>query len=177
MRPKPGLAALLCLLATGLLFGQTSGAPGSGQTQPGSQPAGGLATAPASRSAAAAGAMPPGFGPSQAAPENPWRRFEIVSLGSFPIMLFYTQFGADFGLYASHGFNQAYAPWPFKTVSSYSPGTSEQVARLGAAFVLSLVIGGIDAVIHAAKTRPRHQVAPEAPGSQSPAPEAPVPGP
>jgi hypothetical protein len=159
------LAALL-LAAPGIAHAQLTSTPPAAQQSPAGAP-----------QAAAPAALPPGFGPGEQAPENPLRRFEIVSLGSFPIMLFYTEFGADLGLFVSRGFDKAYAPWPFKGVASYSPGQSEKIARLGAAFGLCLVIGAIDAVIHASKTKHRRSTALEAQSPAAAEPPAAAPAP
>jgi hypothetical protein len=102
---------------------------------------------------AAPGAMPPGFGPSTGIPENRLRRFEIVSLGAFPIMLFYTGFAFDLQGYFAHSFDKAYAPWPFKNASSASLSNQDIYLRLGASLGLSFVVGGIDAVLHDRKLR------------------------
>ncbi|HUW42536.1 MAG TPA: hypothetical protein VMV90_16140 [Rectinemataceae bacterium] len=98
-------------------------------------------------------ALPPGFGQTEAKPENPWRRFEIVSIGAFPISLFYMSFGFDLGGYVGSGFDSRYAPWPFQNSSSVLPTDSQRLGRIGAAVGLSLVIGGIDAIIHQAKLK------------------------
>jgi hypothetical protein len=102
---------------------------------------------------AAAAALPPGFGETKAKPENPWRRFEIVSVGAFPISLFYMGFGFDLGGYIGSGFDSRYAPWPFQSSASVLPTDSQRVVRIASAVGLSLVIGGIDAIIHAAKIK------------------------
>jgi hypothetical protein len=80
------------------------------------------------------------------------RRFEIISLGAFPILLFYTRFIYDSSLFIKSGFDgdgfdSSYAPWPFRNENSYTPTTSEQVARVLTAAGLSLVLGTIDALI------------------------------
>jgi hypothetical protein len=85
--------------------------------------------------------------------ENPLGRFEIVSLGSYPLALFYVDFAFDLQRYFANGTDPAYAPWPFK--SSYSPALSEseRLTRLGVALGFSFAVGAIDAYIHASKAR------------------------
>jgi len=86
----------------------------------------------------------------------PWahgiRRFEIISLGAFPILLFYTRFIYDSTLYVQsgidgNGFDSKYAPWPFRNENSYTPTTEEQMARIFTAAGLSLALGTIDALL------------------------------
>jgi len=86
----------------------------------------------------------------------PWahglRRFEIISLGAFPILLFYTRFAYDTSLFIKSGidgdgFDSRYAPWPFRNESSYAPTSEEQMARIFTAAGLSLALGTIDALI------------------------------
>jgi hypothetical protein len=97
-----------------------------------------------------------------AKPENPYSRFAIVSLGSFPIMIFYTDFAIDMGnmlLHLSDPNYGYYAPWPFKTQLSYVPpdtapiGRDSKAGRLAAALGACLVVGAIDAYIHANKVK------------------------
>jgi hypothetical protein len=86
-------------------------------------------------------------------PENPLLRFEIVSLGSFPITVFYTDFLFDLALYFSNGFDSNYAPWPFNGSSSSSLTDNESLVRLGAALGLSLTVGAVDWLIHSSKLK------------------------
>ena len=88
-----------------------------------------------------------------AKPENPFSRFEIVSLGSFPIMLFYTGFTFDLGRYVANGFSASYAPWPFQNEYSAALTDSDRLTRIGAAFGTSLIVGAIDAYLHAEKLK------------------------
>lgn len=80
----------------------------------------------------------------------PWvtglRRFEIVSLGAFPILLFYARFGFDLKRYIENGFSAAYAPWPFKSETSYKPTDDEQIQGVLTAAALSLAFGTLDAI-------------------------------
>lgn len=135
-----GLVVILLLTATGRASAQTttqssSGATGSASTAQAAQP----------------DALPPGFDNEKKAPENPWRRFEIVSVGAFPISLFYVGFGFDLERYIGSNFDYNYAPWPLSTSTSITD--TDRVVRIASAVGLSLVIGGIDAIIHAAKVR------------------------
>lgn len=106
-----------------------------------------LAVAMAAAATAQAAAPPP------AAPENPIGRFEIVSLGSFPIMLFYTGFAFDLTQYAASNFDSAYAPWPFKNEYSAPLSDADRLTRIGVALGACVVVGAVDAYIHAQKAR------------------------
>jgi hypothetical protein len=79
------------------------------------------------------------------------RRFEIVSLGALPVVLFYTRLVFDFGRYTQNGFNPSYAPWPFKNEYSYRPSPQEQRDVFVSAALVSLGLGLIDAIIVNAK--------------------------
>ncbi len=107
--------------------------------------------------------LPPGF---RSRPrENPWRRFEIIAFGAFPIILFYVDFAFDTVKYASKGFDPRYLPWPFKGDNAIDPEEGEYLSRLGVAAGASLVFSGIDAWIR--ETRYRKEIA------ASPLPETP----
>lgn len=142
-----GLAALLMSLA--------ASAPLSAQLQTPSSPPASTSSAPAPPAAPAAAAVAPAadllLAPS--APENPLRRFEIVSLGAFPIMLFYSDFGFDLQRYFAHNFDSFYAPWPFKNPTSAPITDLDRYTRIGAALGACMIVGGIDAYIHAMKVR------------------------
>ena len=127
-----------------LLLGLAASAPLSAQAQTPSSPS----TAPASAPAPAASATPP-----VAPPENFFRRFEIVSLGAFPIMLFYSDFGFDLQRYFAHNFDSLYAPWPLKSPSSAPLTDADRYARIGVALGACVIVGGIDAYFHAMKVR------------------------
>lgn len=75
------------------------------------------------------------------------RRFEIISLGAFPILLFYARVGYDLQRYVTNDFNAIYAPWPFKNESSYIPATEEQLQSVITAAGLSLTLAAIDAIL------------------------------
>ena len=72
------------------------------------------------------------------------RRFEIVSLGAFPILLFYSRIALDASRYIGNGFDAAYAPWPFRNEYSYQPDGDEQWLAAKMALGLSLVVGVVD---------------------------------
>ncbi len=74
------------------------------------------------------------------------RRFEIISLGAFPILLFYTRFGFDLRRYVEKGFKAEYAPWPFKTETAYAATDEEQLISVATAAGLSLTFGALDAI-------------------------------
>ena len=75
------------------------------------------------------------------------RRYEIISLGAFPIILFYTRFGFDIQRYIQNGFSPAYVPWPFKNENSYVPTDAEQVQSVLTAAGLAVVFGALDAIL------------------------------
>jgi hypothetical protein len=109
------------------------------------------ATGAAPLPATGAKVLPPGF---RARPrENPWRRFEIIAFGAFPILLFYVDIGFDAVKYASNGFDSRYLPWPFKGDNAMQPEEGEYLARLGVAAGASLIFSGVDAWIRAARYR------------------------
>jgi hypothetical protein len=85
--------------------------------------------------------------------ENPFLRFEIVSLGSYPFTLFYTDFGFDLQRWFANGYDSAYAPWPFKGTYSAPLDDSQRLTRLGVALGVSFVVGAVDAIIHASKVK------------------------
>jgi hypothetical protein len=91
--------------------------------------------------------------PDQVKEENPFSRFEIVSLGSYPIMLFYVGFAFDLQRYFASGNDPNYAPWPFTTSYSTPLSNSERLTRLGVTLGVSCAIGAIDAIIHASKVK------------------------
>ncbi len=136
-----GLAALLMSLAASAPLSAQLQTPASSSAAPSAAPAA-AAVAPASDLLLA---------PS--APENPLRRFEIVSLGAFPIMLFYSDFGFDLQRYFAHNFDSFYAPWPFKNPTSAPITDLDRYTRIGAALGACMIVGGIDAYIHAMKVR------------------------
>jgi hypothetical protein len=85
--------------------------------------------------------------------ENPWARLGIVTIGSFPIMLFYTDFSFDLGAFALHGFDSIYAPWPFKSEYSVTLTQAEKGARIGVAIGASIAVGLIDLFIRSSKAK------------------------
>jgi hypothetical protein len=109
--------------------------------------------APAQGGVVAPGALPSGF--DTASSENPFRRFEIIAFGAFPIMLFYTDFGFDLRNFIAHDFDYQYAPWPFKS-SSYSidPDQTELFQRIAVAAGVSLAFAGLDAALRSIRLRP-----------------------
>jgi hypothetical protein len=78
------------------------------------------------------------------------RRFEIITIGAFPIALFFTSFGFDsydffFNPDITIRFNPAYAPWPFGAGRTLTQ--DEIVTRVLVALSVSAVIGFIDWLI------------------------------
>jgi hypothetical protein len=76
------------------------------------------------------------------------RRFEVVSIGSFPITFFATSLAYDFSTYASHGWDPM-----------YSMGTQREnrdiAIIMGTAAGLSLSIATIDMIINIRKRNRR----------------------
>jgi len=128
-------------------------APGAAQiaSQSAGQPSASVAAPPATQPGAQADALPLMKAPEK--PENPLSRLEIVSLGSFPIMLFYTGFVFDLGRFFANNFDTAYAPWPIQSSYSAPLSESDRVVRLGVALGASFAVGGIDAYLHQAKLK------------------------
>jgi hypothetical protein len=85
--------------------------------------------------------------------ENPLGRLAIVTLGSFPILLFYTDFSFDLGKFFFNGFDANYAPWPFKSEYSDSPSAGEKAARIGVAIGASAAVGAIDYLIRLSRAK------------------------
>lgn len=102
---------------------------------------------------AAVSAVPEPYGPDEFPPWLPkLRRFEIVSLGAFPILLFYTRFAFDAKRFVDSGFDDdgfdmTFAPWPFKNEDSYEPTDDEQLTNVAVAGVLSLAFGVADLLL------------------------------
>jgi len=118
------------------------------------------AAAPAARgSVLAAGVLPAAYGQEGKGRENALRRFEIVALGSYPIMLFYTGLGFDLSAYIGSGYDPSRAPWPFKNEYSAELSDSERLQRLGTAALASLFVAGLDAAIHEVRLRREERAA------------------
>jgi len=115
-------------------------------------------SAPTVAATTVATVLPPGF--RSQPKENPWRRFEIIAFGAFPIILFYVDFAFDTVKYASKGFDPRYLPWPFKGDNAIDPEEGEYLARLGVAAGASLVFSGIDAWIRETRYRKETAVSP-----------------
>jgi hypothetical protein len=134
------LAALLALAAAGAIHAQDAD---QGPVQGGAAP-------PSQALPQASQALEP------TAPvdgENPWARLGIVTVGSFPIMLFYTDFSFDLGAFALHGFDSTYAPWPFKSEYSATLTQAEKGTRIGVAIGASVAVGLIDFFIRSSKAK------------------------
>jgi hypothetical protein len=145
-RARPLLAAAMLTLALAARAQITQDPAALQSAQPGAS----SASQPGSVSSSANSSL------AQAVlPENPFMRFEIVSLGSFPIMIFYTGFAFDLALYIENGYDSYYAPWPFANSYSYSANLSEtdREKRILVALGGCAVVGIIDAIIHANKIK------------------------
>jgi hypothetical protein len=75
------------------------------------------------------------------------RRAEIVAFGSFPLTIFWTSFFMDLYRTASHGWDNRYAPWPFKGAGAVGMTDREIAAMFTIAISSSLVIAIVDHVI------------------------------
>lgn len=78
---------------------------------------------------------------------NGLRRFEIISLGVFPIVLFYTRITMDVTRFVGNSYDPVYAPWPFKNENSYAPSDDEQLKGMLIAGGVSLLVGVLDAFL------------------------------
>jgi hypothetical protein len=107
-------------------------------------------SASSTTSLASAKALPPGF---SATGENPYRRFEIIALGSFPLTLLYTNLAFQITHYAENGFDARWAPWPFSGEYTDSISDSERFSRMGVAAGLSFVVAGIDALVRLSREK------------------------
>jgi hypothetical protein len=92
----------------------------------------------------------PDFAPDH---ENSLVRFGIVTLGSFPLMLLYSDLSFDVGRYFANGFAPEYAPWPFKTEYSAPVSENEKLLRIGVAAGASIGVGLIDYLIRQSKAK------------------------
>lgn len=75
------------------------------------------------------------------------RRWEIISIGVFPIALFYTRFAIDTSRFVQNGFQARFAPWPFKNEYSYAPSADEQRVAVAVAAGLALSVGILDMIL------------------------------
>lgn len=139
MRHRTAVLVLALMLGSSVLWaeagtpaGSAAGSPRAGTASPGLQ--------------ASPGALPPGFGQAIKR-ENGLRRFEILAFGSFPIALFYTNFGFELGAYIQSNFDSRYAPWPFSGEYTSSISDSERFGRMGVAVGISLLVAGVDAIL------------------------------
>lgn len=88
------------------------------------------------------------------------RRWEIVSIGVFPIALFYTRFAMDTNRFVHNGFQARYAPWPFKNEYSYAPSADEQRLAIAVAAGLAVGVGILDMILLQRKDAQRSGGAP-----------------
>jgi hypothetical protein len=72
------------------------------------------------------------------------RRAEIVAFGSFPLTIFWTIFFMDLYRTASHGWDDRYAPWPFKGAGAVGMTNQEIAAMFTIAVSSSLAIAVAD---------------------------------
>lgn len=76
-------------------------------------------------------------------------RTAIITVGVFPILLFYTDIAFDSVRFAANGFDAMYAPWPFNGGQSAAVPAGERFWRLGVAAGLSLLVGIADYLLPA----------------------------
>ncbi|MFP3041649.1 hypothetical protein LQZ19_07470 [Treponema primitia] len=86
------------------------------------------------------------------APEFPlWardlRRAEIIAFGSFPFMMFLSNFTVDTYRASNHEWDNRYMPWPLKGAGAVEMSTDEHVLTLGVAIAGSLVLALADHLI------------------------------
>jgi len=79
--------------------------------------------------------------------EGMFRRSFVISIGLFPFSYFYTNFAFDLARYISHGFDTAYAPWPFNTQYGVALTNSEVWTRIGIASGASILLGFLSVII------------------------------
>lgn len=91
-------------------------------------------------------------------------RFEIIAVGTFPIMFFYTNLGFGIGGYIASGFNAQYAPWPFSSSSS-TIDDSERLIRIAVGAGLSCAVAIFDLFSTLAKEKARRSVELDSPAS------------
>jgi hypothetical protein len=72
------------------------------------------------------------------------RRGEIVAFGSFPLTIFWTSFFLDLYRTASHGWDNRYAPFPFKGAGAIGMTDREVVTMFTIAISSSFVIAIAD---------------------------------
>jgi hypothetical protein len=72
------------------------------------------------------------------------RRAEIVALGSFPLTIFWTSFFMDIYRTASHGWDNRYAPWPFKGAGAVAMTNQEISMMFTIAISSSVIIAVVD---------------------------------
>lgn len=75
------------------------------------------------------------------------RRFEIVSLGAFPLLLSYTRLAVDIARFVGNDFAPGYTPWPFKPTNAVPFTAEEQWSSIFVAAGLAAAFGLADAII------------------------------
>lgn len=75
------------------------------------------------------------------------RRFEIVSLGAFPLLLSYSRLAVDIARFIGKDFAPEYAPWPFKPTNAAPFTAEEQWSCVLVAAGLAAAFGLADAII------------------------------
>ncbi|MCX7656439.1 MAG: hypothetical protein N2Z76_07940 [Treponemataceae bacterium] len=85
------------------------------------------------------------------------RRFEVIAFGSIPFTIFFATTGIDSYRWASHSWDQRYAPWPLKPAGAIEMNESQRLLALGIGIGVSLLIATVDYWIHTSK-RQRQEV-------------------
>ncbi len=78
------------------------------------------------------------------------RRFEVISVGAFPVLLFYTRVGYDINRWNSNGRDSKYLPWPFKNDYSYKPQTKAEIDTYNSEQLQTVLIAGACSLVFAA---------------------------
>jgi len=85
------------------------------------------------------------------------RRFEVITFGSLPFTIFFATTGIDSYRWATHDWDQRYAPWPLKPAGAIEMDESQRFLALGIGIGASLIIATVDYFIHTYK-RQRQEV-------------------
>jgi hypothetical protein len=72
------------------------------------------------------------------------RRAEIVAFGSVPFTIFFSSFFMDLYRSGTHGWDQQYMPWPFKSAGAVAMTSGELKTMFAIAISGSLVLATVD---------------------------------
>ena len=86
------------------------------------------------------------------------RRGEIIAFGAYPLSYFFTNFGYDAFRWSTNSWDNRYAPWPFNSAGTVEKSQGEQIAVIGIAAGLSVVIALVDyGIVRARRNRLERQ--------------------